>query len=55
MFLYNSSTEQSLRLSRLKHQFIGHVNVVKQLLEKGADYEAKDSNHGQTPLSWAAE
>ncbi|CAJ2506758.1 Uu.00g079440.m01.CDS01 [Anthostomella pinea] len=31
-----------------------HVDVVKQLLEKGADYEAKDSRNGRTPLSWAA-
>ncbi|RKL09689.1 hypothetical protein BFJ70_g16644 [Fusarium oxysporum] len=32
----------------------GRVAVVQQLLEKGADVEAKD-NLGRTPLSWAAE
>jgi ankyrin repeat protein len=29
--------------------------VVKLLLEKGAELESKDSEWGQTPLSWAAE
>jgi hypothetical protein len=33
----------------------GHEEVVKLLLEKGADSESKDSKSGQTPLSWAAE
>jgi ankyrin repeat protein len=28
---------------------------VKLLLEKSADLESKDSNDGQTPLSWAAQ
>jgi ankyrin repeat protein len=28
--------------------------VVKLLLEKGAEIEAKDSEYGRTPLSWAA-
>jgi ankyrin repeat domain-containing protein 50 len=32
----------------------GQVEVVKLLLEKGAELESKDSN-GRTPLSWAAE
>jgi ankyrin repeat protein len=32
----------------------GHEAVVKLLLEKGADLEAKDNNYDQTPLSWAA-
>ncbi|RYP14355.1 hypothetical protein DL765_006400 [Monosporascus sp. GIB2] len=33
----------------------GHMAVVTQLLDKGADIEAKDRYHGLTPLSWAAE
>ena len=28
---------------------------MKLLLEKGADVESKDTDYGQTPLSWAAE
>jgi ankyrin repeat protein len=32
----------------------GHVEVVKLMLEKGADVEAKDTKYGQTPLLWAA-
>jgi ankyrin repeat protein len=32
----------------------GHREVVKLLLEKGADLEAKDPKSGRTPLSWAA-
>jgi hypothetical protein len=32
----------------------GHEAVVKQLLEKGAELESKDSYYGRTPLSWAA-
>jgi hypothetical protein len=32
----------------------GHEAVVKLLLEKGAELEAKDNRYGQTPLSWAA-
>ncbi|KAH7114765.1 hypothetical protein B0J13DRAFT_488099, partial [Dactylonectria estremocensis] len=35
--------------------YYGHRVVVKLLLEKGAEIEAKDSEHGRTPLSWAAE
>ncbi|KAF2177551.1 HET-domain-containing protein [Zopfia rhizophila CBS 207.26] len=31
----------------------GHVNVVQQLLDEGADAKSKD-NHGRTPLFWAA-
>ncbi|KAK7428976.1 hypothetical protein QQZ08_004488 [Neonectria magnoliae] len=34
--------------------YYGHRAVVKLLLEKGAEIEAKDSEHGRTPLSWAA-
>ncbi|KAJ4175725.1 Ankyrin repeat A protein 2 [Fusarium falciforme] len=34
--------------------YYGHRVVVKLLLEKGAKIEAKDSEHGQTPLLWAA-
>ncbi|KAH7109731.1 hypothetical protein B0J13DRAFT_600603 [Dactylonectria estremocensis] len=33
--------------------YYGHCVVVKLLLEKGAEIEAKDSEHGRTPLSWA--
>ena len=32
----------------------GYEAVVKLLLEKGAELEAKDEMDGQTPLSWAA-
>nr|CEG03507.1 unnamed protein product [Fusarium acuminatum CS5907] len=35
--------------------YYGHRVIVKLLLEKGAEIEAKDSKHGRTPLSWAAE
>ncbi|KAH8652926.1 hypothetical protein BGZ61DRAFT_281830, partial [Ilyonectria robusta] len=35
--------------------YYGHRAVVKLLLKKDADVEAKDSQYGQTPLSWAAE
>ncbi|KAH7151960.1 hypothetical protein B0J13DRAFT_594004 [Dactylonectria estremocensis] len=35
--------------------YYGHRVIVKLLLKKGADVEAKDSKHGRTPLSWAAE
>ncbi|KAH6960053.1 hypothetical protein BKA56DRAFT_647910 [Ilyonectria sp. MPI-CAGE-AT-0026] len=35
--------------------YYGHRAVVKLLLEKGAEIEAKDSEHGRTPLWWAAE
>ncbi|KAJ1328888.1 ankyrin repeat domain-containing protein 50 [Microdochium nivale] len=34
--------------------YYGHRTVVKLLLEKGAEIEAKDSEYGRTPLSWAA-
>ena len=34
--------------------YFGHQAVVKQLLEKGAELESKDSEYGRTPLSWAA-
>ncbi|EXK24138.1 hypothetical protein FOMG_19122 [Fusarium oxysporum f. sp. melonis 26406] len=34
--------------------YYGHRVIVKQLLEKGAEIEAKDSEYGGTPLSWAA-
>ncbi|KAF4335972.1 ankyrin repeat-containing protein, partial [Fusarium beomiforme] len=34
--------------------YFGHRVIVKLLLEKGAEIEAKDSKYGQTPLSWAA-
>ncbi|KAH6988821.1 hypothetical protein BKA56DRAFT_709913, partial [Ilyonectria sp. MPI-CAGE-AT-0026] len=34
--------------------YYGHRVIVKLLLEKGAEIEAKDSEHGRTPLSWAA-
>ena len=33
----------------------GHEAVVKLLVEKGAELEAKDHEDGRTPLSWAAE
>ena len=33
----------------------GHKAVVKLLLEKGAEPEAKDSKYGRTPLWWAVE
>jgi ankyrin repeat protein len=32
----------------------GHEAIVKLLLEKGADVEAKDREYGLTPLLWAA-
>lgn len=35
--------------------YFGHDNVVKLLVENGADVEAKDSEYGRTALSWAAE
>ncbi|KAH7114771.1 hypothetical protein B0J13DRAFT_460125, partial [Dactylonectria estremocensis] len=34
--------------------YYGHHAVVKLLLDKGADAEAKDKLYGWTPLSWAA-
>ncbi|RKK27976.1 hypothetical protein BFJ66_g16403, partial [Fusarium oxysporum f. sp. cepae] len=34
--------------------YYGHRVIVKLLLEKGAEIEAKDSEYGRTPLSWAA-
>ncbi|GKU13619.1 unnamed protein product, partial [Fusarium langsethiae] len=34
--------------------FYGHYVIVKLLLDKGAEVEAKDSEYGLTPLSWAA-
>ncbi|PKK46687.1 hypothetical protein CI102_10605, partial [Trichoderma harzianum] len=33
----------------------GHSAVIKLLVEKGADIEAKDDKYGWTPLLWAAE
>ncbi|KAH7173109.1 hypothetical protein DER46DRAFT_596919 [Fusarium sp. MPI-SDFR-AT-0072] len=33
--------------------YYGHRVIVKLLLEEGADIEAKDSQFGRTPLSWA--
>ena len=33
----------------------GHEAVVKLLLERGAELEAKDESNGQTPLPWVAE
>ncbi|KAH8670349.1 ankyrin repeat-containing domain protein [Tricladium varicosporioides] len=33
----------------------GHVEVVRFLLEKGAELELKDTAYGQTPLLWAVE
>ena len=35
--------------------YFGNERVVRQLLEKGADVDSKDSWYGRTPLSWAAE
>ncbi|EXA28422.1 hypothetical protein FOVG_19972 [Fusarium oxysporum f. sp. pisi HDV247] len=35
--------------------YYGHGVIVKLLLDKGAEIEAKDSEYGRTPLSWAAE
>jgi ankyrin repeat protein len=35
--------------------YYGHYVIVKLLLDKGAEVEAKDSRYGQTPLSLAAE
>ncbi|KAF3056049.1 putative ankyrin repeat protein [Trichoderma lentiforme] len=35
--------------------YYGHRAVVKLLVEKGADIEAKDNKYDQTPLLWAAE
>ncbi|KAH8895403.1 purine and uridine phosphorylase, partial [Thozetella sp. PMI_491] len=35
--------------------YFGHEAVVQQLLDKGADIEAKDTEYSQTPLSWAAQ
>ena len=32
----------------------GHVDIVKLLLEKGAELEARGKVYGRTPLSWAA-
>ena len=32
----------------------GHDEVVKRLLEAGAEVEARDMWSGRTPLSWAA-
>ncbi|KAL7935686.1 ankyrin repeat-containing domain protein [Trichoderma chlorosporum] len=34
---------------------IGHGDIVKLLLEEGADIEWKDHSDGQTPLGWAAQ
>ena len=30
-----------------------HIDVVKLLIEKGADLNAKDQDYGDTPLIWA--
>ncbi|KAK2600219.1 hypothetical protein QQS21_005015 [Conoideocrella luteorostrata] len=38
----------------LVSSYFGHTSVVKLLLERGADVEAKDSEYSRTPLSWAA-
>lgn len=35
--------------------YLGHVAVVKLLLEKGAELEYKNNIYNWTPLSWAAE
>ncbi|KAF5694443.1 ankyrin repeat domain-containing protein [Fusarium denticulatum] len=35
--------------------YFGHRVIVKLLLEKGGEIEARDSVYGQTPLSWAAQ
>ncbi|KAM3149290.1 hypothetical protein ABEW05_010451 [Botrytis cinerea] len=35
--------------------YFGLNEIVKLLLERGADIESKDSKYGQTPLLWAAE
>jgi ankyrin repeat protein len=32
----------------------GHTEIVKLLLEKGADVNAKDTSFGSTVLMWAA-
>jgi ankyrin repeat protein len=34
--------------------YYGHCVIVKLLLKKGAEIEAKDSKYGQTSLLWAA-
>ncbi|GKU11969.1 unnamed protein product [Fusarium langsethiae] len=34
--------------------YYGHYVIVKRLLDKGAEIEAKDSEYGRTPLLWAA-
>ncbi|KAH7113686.1 hypothetical protein B0J13DRAFT_242659 [Dactylonectria estremocensis] len=34
--------------------YCGHPALVKLLLKRGAEVEAKDSSHGRTPLWWAA-
>jgi hypothetical protein len=41
--------------SLLTSSYFGHEAVVRLLLEKGADLEAKDKKHGKTPLSLASE
>ncbi|KAF4415639.1 ankyrin repeat domain-containing protein [Fusarium austroafricanum] len=35
--------------------YYGHRVIVKLLLDKGVEIEAKDSMYGRTPLSWAAQ
>ncbi|KAH7011804.1 ankyrin repeat-containing domain protein [Ilyonectria destructans] len=52
MLLEQRNKVSSMRFGQVENA--GRVAVVQLLLEKGADIEAKD-NHGQTPLSWAAE
>jgi ankyrin repeat protein len=53
-YLYSNNVRQFRSLALLWTARYGHEAVVKLLLEKGAELEAKD-NYGQTPLLWAAE
>jgi ankyrin repeat protein len=53
-YLYSNNIRQFRSLALLWTARYGHEAVVKLLLEKGAELEAKDS-YGRTPLSWAAE
>ncbi|KAK7409434.1 hypothetical protein QQX98_008395 [Neonectria punicea] len=46
--------QKDLAKERLRAAESGHEGIVKLLLEKGANVEAKD-DYGWTPLLWAAE
>ncbi|KAL3441722.1 hypothetical protein BJX65DRAFT_299543 [Aspergillus insuetus] len=48
-----AETEQFSNL--MLASYCGHCAIARVLLEQGADVECKDTTHGRTPLSWAAE